>query len=33
MSWEYRVMRYTDPDGSFDFAIHEVYYDNETQPR
>lgn len=26
MSWEYRVTRTTDPDGSHDFAIREVYY-------
>ena len=30
MSWEYRIIRHTDPDGSHDFAIHEVYYDNDT---
>lgn len=27
MSWNYRVMRTTDPDGTHDFAIHEVHYD------
>lgn len=27
MTWNYRVMRTTDPDGTHVFAIHEVYYD------
>ena len=27
MSWNYRVMRFTDPDGTHVFAVHEVYYD------
>lgn len=30
MSWEYRVTRTTDPDGSHDFAIREVYFDDDT---
>lgn len=28
MSWEYRVTRTTDTDGSHDFGIREVYYDD-----
>jgi len=28
MSWNYRVMRSTEPDGTHVFAIHEVYYDD-----
>jgi len=26
VSWNHRVMRTTDPDGTHGFAIHEVYY-------
>lgn len=29
MSWNHRVMRTTQPDGTFAFAIHEVYYDDD----
>jgi len=32
MSWNYRVMRSTDPDGTFTFGIHEVYYDEKGNP-
>lgn len=27
MTWDYRVMRTTDPDGTHVFAVYEVYYD------
>jgi len=27
MSWNYRVIRHEEPDGSTALAIHEVYYD------
>lgn len=27
MSWNYRVIRFEDPDGTNVLAIHEVYYD------
>lgn len=29
MSWNHRVLRTTDPDGTFGFAIHEVYYHDD----
>jgi hypothetical protein len=32
MSWNYRVMRRVDPDGTDWFAIHEVYYDAAGNP-
>jgi hypothetical protein len=33
MSWNYRVMRTTDPDGTYDFAIHSVYYNDQAEGR
>lgn len=32
MSWNYRVMRHVEPDGSEWFGIHEVYYDLDGNP-
>lgn len=31
MSWNHRVMRATDPDGTPHFTIHEVYYHEDGQ--
>ena len=28
--WNYRIMRQTHPDGSITYAIHEVYYNEDT---
>lgn len=32
MSWNYRILRHTDPDSTRVFAIHEVYYDAQGEP-
>jgi len=32
MTWNYRIIRSQDPDGSECFALHEVYYDGEGRP-
>lgn len=32
MTWNYRVIRHMEPDGSEYLAIHEVYYDAGGQP-
>jgi hypothetical protein len=29
MSWNHRVLRHVYSDGTIEFAIHEVYYDND----
>lgn len=33
MSWNYRIMRRPGPDGSADYAIHEVYYGQDGEVR
>ena len=32
MSWNHRVVKYTDGDGTTHFGIHEVYYDSDGRP-
>ncbi len=29
MSWNHRIVRRKDPDGTLTFAVHEAYYDSE----
>lgn len=32
MSWNYRIVKSADPDGTEVWAVHEVYYDSEGKP-
>lgn len=32
MSWNHRVVKYTDGEGTTHFGVHEVYYDKEGRP-
>lgn len=32
MTWNYRIIKYTDSEGTSHFGIHEVYYDATGRP-
>ena len=33
MSWNHRVVKFTDADGVTHFGVHEVYYDESGRPK